>query len=64
MELKKTVKFDGKIKGVHIIEGMLIDQDGVTIDILDVLEKAYGEKPFDISTTTKTEEIINLDDIE
>lgn len=64
MELKKTVKFDGKIKGVHIIEGMLIDQDGVTIDILDVLEKAYGEKPFDISTTTKTEEIINLDDLE
>lgn len=64
MELKKTVKFDGKIKGVHIIEGMLIDQDGVTIDILDVLEKAYGEKPFDISTTTKTEEIINLDEMD
>ena len=34
------------------------------IDILDIFEKAYGDKPFDMSTTTKTEEIINLDELD
>lgn len=63
MELKKTIKYDGKIKGLHIVDGKLVDGDGEIIDILDVLEKAYGEKPFDLSTTTKTEEIINLDEL-
>ena len=33
------------------------------IDILEVFEKAYGDIPFDLSTTTKTEEKIDLDDI-
>lgn len=64
MELKKTVKFDGKIKGLHIVEGRLIDTDGEIIDIMDILSKAYGERPFDLSTTTKTEEIINLDEMD
>jgi hypothetical protein len=64
MEIKKTVKYDGKLKGVHIIEGKLVDDNGEIIDILDILTKAYGEKPFDLSTTTKTEEIIDIDDME
>ena len=62
MELKKTIKYDGKIKGLHVIDGQLVDSDGEIIDIMDILSKAYGEKPFDLSTTTKTEEIINLDE--
>lgn len=62
MELKKTVKYDGKIKGLHMVEGQLVDQNGEIIDILSVLQKAYGETPFDLSTTTKTEETINLDE--
>lgn len=62
MELKKTVKYDGKIKGLHMVEGQLVDQNGEVIDILSVLQKAYGETPFDLSTTTKTEETINLDE--
>ena len=48
MELKKTIKYDGKLKGLHMVEGQLVDLN--------------GEKPFDMSTTTKTEEIIDLDD--
>ena len=62
MELKKTVKYDGKLKGLHMVDGQLVDMDGEIIDILDIFEKAYGDKPFDMSTTTKTEEIIDLDD--
>ena len=64
MELKKTVKYDGKMKGLHMVDGQLVDQNGEIIDILSVLHKAYGETPFDLSTTTKTEETINLDDEE
>lgn len=64
MELKKTVKYDGKIKGLHIVDGNLVNNEGEIINIIDVLTKAYGEKPFDLSTTTKTEEIIDLDNVE
>lgn len=64
MELKKTVKYDGKIKGLHIVDGNLVNNEGEIINIIDILTKAYGEKPFDLSTTTKTEEIIDLDNVE
>lgn len=58
MELKKTVKLDGKLKGLHFVAGELVDSEGVIIDIVETLEDAYGECPFDLSVTTKTEEII------
>lgn len=58
MDFKKTIKYDGKLKGLHIFDG-----DGVIIDLVDCLSKVYGEQPFDISTTTKTEESIDVDDI-
>lgn len=63
MELKKTVKYDGKIKGLHMVDGKLVDLNGEIIDILEIFEKAYGDMPFDLSTTTKSEEKIDLDDI-
>ena len=62
MELKKTVKYDGKLKGLHMVNGQLVDADGEILDVLDIFEKAYGDKPFDMST--KTEEIINLDELD
>lgn len=60
MEIKKTVKYDGKIKDAHFVEGELFDADGESIDLLDILEKVYGEREFTISTTTKTEEILDV----
>lgn len=63
MELKKTVKYDGKIKALHMVDGKLVDMNGEIIDILEIFEKAYGDMPFDLSTTTKSEEKIDLDDI-
>ena len=64
MELKKTVKYDGKLKGVHIVDENIVDSDGMVLDLISVFKKAYGEMPFDLSTTTKTEEIIDTEDIE
>lgn len=63
MELKKTVKYDGKLKGLHVVDDQLVDSTGEIIDINEIFKKAYGDMPFDLSTTTKTEETIDLDEI-
>lgn len=60
MELKKTVKYDGKLKGLQFFDGALVDSEGEVIDLLEVLEKAYGENKFDLSTVSKKEEIIDV----
>ena len=41
MELKKTVKYDGKLKGLHMVDGQLVDMDGEIIDILDIFQKCF-----------------------
>lgn len=62
LELKKTTKWDGKLKGVRIVDNQVVDFEGEIIDLYAVLEKAYGDQTFDLSTTTKVEEIIDLDE--
>lgn len=62
MDFKKTIKYDGKIKGLHIVDGELVNLDGEII--ISILERVYGEKPFDLSTTTKTEESIDPDQLD
>lgn len=64
MDVKKTIKFDGKLKAVHMMNGKVIDMNGEVVDILNDFEKTYGDIPFDISTTTKIEEAIDLDDVD
>ena len=64
MEIKKTVKYDGKWKNLHIINGKVLNEDGEVIDLVKLLARAYGEAPFDLSTTTKEEELINIDAID
>lgn len=64
MEIKKIVKYDGKLKGVHIVEGNLVDTDGEIIDLISILSKVYGENYFDLSTTNKKEEILDVDQAE
>lgn len=61
MTIKKTTKYDGKLKGLHFEDGVLYDNEYVKVDLLDFLFKAYGESPFDLSTTAKSEEEIELD---
>lgn len=61
IEVKETVKRDGKLKGCHIVDGRFVDSEGEVIDIVDVLSKVYGDKPFDLSVTTKTEEAIEIE---
>lgn len=56
MEVKKTVKYDGKIKGAMIENGVLIDEHMEPIDLVSILSQIYGNTPFDIATTAKNED--------
>lgn len=60
MELKKTTKFDGKLKALHFEGDTLVNEDGEIIELEKYLHKAFGDKYFDISTTTKEEELIEI----
>lgn len=64
MEVKKTVKYDGKLKGVRIAGGNIVDGDGEVIDLVSILSKVYEDKAFDLSTTCKEEELIDTEDDE
>jgi hypothetical protein len=62
MEIKKSITYNGKLKGVSFVDGRLIDEDGEIIELMYILQNVYGDKPFDISTTSKTEQLIDADD--
>ena len=64
MEVKKRTKYDGKLKGVRIVNNNIVDADGEIIDLVSVLSKVYEDNVFDLSTTCKEEEIIDVDDAE
>lgn len=61
LELKKTTKWDGKLKGIRIEDGQVVNVDGEIIDLISILEKCYEDKYFDISVTSKEEEIIPIE---
>lgn len=61
MEIKKTTKWDLKLKGIHFVGDQLVDDSGVIIDITDVLKKGYGELPFDFAATAKEEESVDIE---
>ena len=62
MEIKKSITYNGKLKGVSFINGKLIDEDGTIIELMTILQNVYGDKPFDISTSSKKEQLIDADD--
>lgn len=61
LELKKTTKWDGKLKGIRIEDGQVVNVDGEIIDLISILEKCYEDKYFDLSVTSKEEEIIPVE---
>lgn len=61
MDVKKTVKYDGKIKGLHFEGNELIDENGEVIELNRYMKAAYADKLFDISVTAKEEEIIEYE---
>ena len=61
MELKRTQKWDGKMKALHFEDDMLVNEDGEVIDLIKQLKAAYEGKFFDLSFTAKEEEIIEVE---
>ena len=61
MELKKTTKYDCKLKSLHFEGNTLLDADGVVIDIVKHLQAAYEDKFFDLSMTSKVEVIEEIE---
>ena len=61
MELKKTTKFDGKLKALHFEGDDLVDENGEIIDLNKHMKAAYGDRYFDLSVTAKEEEIIEVE---
>ena len=60
MEIKRTTKWDGKMKALHFEGNTLIDENGEIVDLIKHLQSAYEDKYFDLSTTSKEEEIIEV----
>ena len=61
MDLKKTIKWDGKLKDLHFEEDLLIDENDEVIDLNKYMKAAYGNKYFTISVTAKEEEILEIE---
>jgi len=58
MEFKKQINYTGKIKGLQIVNGKFVDVDGEILDLAVLLASVYGDMSFDLSTTAKSDEII------
>ena len=61
MEVKKTIKYDGKLKGIRVVDKNIVDAEGEVVDLIAILAKVYGENMFDLITTCKEEEIIDAE---
>lgn len=61
IELKRTTKWDGKIKGLHFEGNELIDENGEIVNLNEWMRTAYSDKCFDLSVTAKEEEILELE---
>ena len=62
MEAKRTTKTDIKFKDIKIVNQQVVDfETGEEINLIANLVEVYGEEPFTLTCTTKTEEIIELE---
>lgn len=60
-QFKKSRTLKGTFKNVVIYEGALLDEDtGEAIDFINILFEVYGENAFDITTSLKTDEDIDI----
>ena len=61
IELKRTTKWDGKIKGLHFEGNLLVDENGEVVNLNEWLKAAYEDRSFDLSVTSKEEEILEIE---
>lgn len=62
MEAKRTIKTDMKFKDIVIKGQQVVDfETGEEINLIGALKEVYGEDPFSLACTTKSEEILELE---
>ena len=61
MEIKKVIKWDGKLKSLHFEGNDLVDENGEVLNLNEYMKAAYGDKTFDVSSTAKEEEILEVE---
>ena len=63
INVKRTVKTDMMIKSARLVEGNIIDEDGEVIDLMDTIQKIYGEDTeFKLSLSRTTSEEIDIEE--
>lgn len=61
-QFKKSRTLKGTFKNVIISDNSLVDEEsGEQIDLIKILSEVYGQNAFDISTSLKTDEDVNID---
>lgn len=61
MNFKKQTTYSGKLKQIRIYDGNFVDEEGVVINLVEILSNVYGDMMFDLSTTAKSEEDIDTE---
>ncbi len=61
LEMKKVTKLDGKMKSLHFADDVLVNEDGEVVDLHKYLKSAYEDSYFDLSFTSKVEEIVEVE---
>lgn len=65
MIVKKSTKTDVILKQGRVIDGNIVDDDGVVVDLVDTILKTYGEDmEFKLTLTRSTSEEIDVEDLE
>ena len=60
--VKNSKKTTLTLKEVSVVNGKLVDEDGVIINIIDLLYKAFGNEAFTIQTSLTVNDEQELDD--
>lgn len=62
--VKNSKKTTFTLKDVSVVNGKLVDEDGVIVNIVDLLYKAFGNEAFTIQTSLTVNDEQELDDDE
>jgi len=64
MDIKRSVKTDVVLKDARLVDGIIVDDNGEQIDIVEVIQKIYGDGEFKLALTRTTSEEIDIDELE
>ena len=65
VNVKKSYKTDLTIKAARLVDGNVVDEDGVIVDLLEAIQKIYGEDvEFKLTLTRSTSEELDIEELE